>query len=114
MKEDIVGEHIDNYDSFLLLSHFKGHAMGGFGGALKNMSIGMASTNGKLNIHSAGTSLNQGMFGHTCQSKMIFWNPWRMHARALSTMSARTTFSISMWRTSLSIVTAILTLQLQR
>ena len=59
LKEDIVGEHIDNYDSFLLLSHFKGHAMGGFGGALKNMSIGMASTNGKLNIHSAGTSLNQ-------------------------------------------------------
>lgn len=59
LKENIVGEHIDNYDSFLLLSHFKGHAMGGFGGALKNMSIGMASTNGKLNIHSAGTSLNQ-------------------------------------------------------
>lgn len=59
LKEDIVGNHIDNYDSFLLLSHFKGHAMGGFGGALKNMSIGMASTKGKLNIHSAGTSLNQ-------------------------------------------------------
>ena len=59
LKEDIVGEHIDNYDSFLLLSHFKGHMMGGFGGALKNMSIGMASTRGKLNIHSAGTSLNQ-------------------------------------------------------
>ena len=60
LREDIVGEHIDNYDSFLLLSHFKGHAMGGFGGALKNMSIGMASTKGKLNIHSAGESLNQG------------------------------------------------------
>lgn len=60
LREDIVGEHIDNYDSFLLLSHFKGHAMGGFGGALKNMSIGMASTKGKLNIHSAGQSLNQG------------------------------------------------------
>ena len=59
LKEDIVGEHIDNYDSILMLSHFKGHAMGGFGGALKNMSIGMASTKGKLNIHSAGTSLNQ-------------------------------------------------------
>ena len=59
LKEDIVGEHIDNYDSFLLLSHFKGHMMGGFGGALKNISIGMASTKGKLNIHSAGTSLNQ-------------------------------------------------------
>ena len=59
LKEDIVGKHIDNYDSFLLLSHFKGHMMGGFGGALKNMSIGMASTKGKLNIHSAGTSLDQ-------------------------------------------------------
>ena len=54
LKEDIVGSHTENYDSILMLSHFKGHAMGGFGGALKNMSIGMASTRGKLNIHSAG------------------------------------------------------------
>lgn len=59
IKEDIVGNHLKNYDSILMLSHFKGHAMGGFGGALKNMSIGVASTNGKLNIHSAGKSLNQ-------------------------------------------------------
>ena len=54
LKEDIVGSHLENYDSILMLSHFKGHAMGGFGGALKNMSIGVASTKGKLNIHSAG------------------------------------------------------------
>lgn len=54
LKEDIVGSHLANYDSILMLSHFKGHAMGGFGGALKNMSIGVASTKGKLNIHSAG------------------------------------------------------------
>ncbi len=54
LKEDIVGSHLENYDSILMLSHFKGHAMGGFGGALKNMSIGIASTRGKLNIHSAG------------------------------------------------------------
>ena len=54
LKEDIVGSHLENYDSILMLSHFKGHAMGGFGGALKNMSIGIASTKGKLNIHSAG------------------------------------------------------------
>ena len=54
IKEDIVGSHLENYDSILMLSHFKGHAMGGFGGALKNMSIGLASTKGKLNIHSAG------------------------------------------------------------
>jgi len=49
-----VGSHIDNYDAMLMLSHFKGHAMGGFGGALKNMSIGVASRNGKAWIHSAG------------------------------------------------------------
>lgn len=51
---NIVGSHIKNYDSLLMLSHFKGHAMGGFGGALKNMSIGMASKNGKAWIHSVG------------------------------------------------------------
>ena len=49
-----VGSHIKNYDSMLTLSHFKGHIMGGFGGALKNMSIGVASKNGKARIHSAG------------------------------------------------------------
>lgn len=59
LKEDIVGEHLKNYDSILMLSHFKGHLMGGFGGALKNMSIGIASTSGKLNIHSAGRTLDQ-------------------------------------------------------
>ena len=59
LDKDIVGDHLKNYDSILMLSHFKGHAMGGFGGALKNMSIGIASTKGKLNIHSAGRSLDQ-------------------------------------------------------
>lgn len=54
LDKDIVGSHTERYDSILMLSHFKGHLMGGFGGALKNMSIGMASTAGKLNIHSAG------------------------------------------------------------
>lgn len=54
LKEDIVGSHTERYDSILMLSHFKGHIMGGFGGALKNMAIGMASTAGKLNIHAAG------------------------------------------------------------
>lgn len=51
---NIVGTHLKNYDSMLMLSHFKGHAMGGFGGALKNMSIGVASRNGKAWIHSVG------------------------------------------------------------
>lgn len=50
----IVGNHLKNYDSILILSHFKVHAMGGFGGALKNMSIGIGSSNGKANIHTAG------------------------------------------------------------
>ncbi len=53
-NKNIVGSHINNYDSMLMLSHFKGHAMGGFGGALKNMSIGVASSNGKAWIHSVG------------------------------------------------------------
>ena len=54
LDKDIVGEHLNNYDSVLILSHFKGHMMGGFGGALKNISIGIGSTAGKAYIHSAG------------------------------------------------------------
>lgn len=54
LKYDIVGTHLKNYDSMLNLSHFKGHAMGGYGGALKNQSIGIASRNGKAYIHSCG------------------------------------------------------------
>ena len=62
---NIVGSHIENYDSMLMLSHFKGHAMGGFGGALKNMSIGVASRNGKSWIHSVGfTKDPDEMWGH--------------------------------------------------
>ncbi len=56
LKEDIVGSHFLNYDFTVVLSHFKGHAMGGFGGALKNISIGIASSRGKVRIHSAGAS----------------------------------------------------------
>ncbi|MDO4569038.1 MAG: DUF362 domain-containing protein [Planctomycetia bacterium] len=54
LKEDYVGAHYLNYDFTLVLSHFKGHAMGGFGGALKNISIGIASAMGKCWIHTAG------------------------------------------------------------
>ena len=53
---DIVGSHLKNYDFMINLAHFKGHAMGGFGGVLKNQSIGVASSAGKLYIHSAGKS----------------------------------------------------------
>ena len=58
LKENYVGEHLKNYDSMLVLSHFKGHAMGGFGGALKNISIGIGSSNGKAWIHTAGKTKN--------------------------------------------------------
>lgn len=54
LTEDIVGSGLKNYDSVLILSHFKGHAMAGFGGALKNIAIGIGSTHGKTNIHTAG------------------------------------------------------------
>lgn len=55
LKEDVVGSHFKDYDFVLVLTHFKGHAMGGFGGALKNISIGIASPRGKVIIHTAGT-----------------------------------------------------------
>jgi uncharacterized Fe-S center protein len=61
LKADYVGEHFSEYDFHIVLSHFKGHTMGGFGGALKNMSIGYGSARGKAWIHSAGNS---------------FTNPW--------------------------------------
>ena len=54
IKKNFVGAHLVNYDSLLVLSHFKGHPMGGFGGALKNISIGIASSRGKQYIHGAG------------------------------------------------------------
>ena len=54
LTRDIVGSHYADYDFTVILSHFKGHMMGGFGGAIKNMSIGIASSSGKAYIHSAG------------------------------------------------------------
>ena len=59
LKENFVGKNIENYDSMLVLSHFKGHPMGGYGGALKQLSIGCASSEGKAWIHSAGQSKDQ-------------------------------------------------------
>ena len=54
LKENYIGHNTKNYNSMLVLSHFKGHPMGGFGGALKQLSIGLASSRGKAWIHSAG------------------------------------------------------------
>ena len=56
LKENYVGHNWENYDFTVILSHFKGHPMAGFGGALKNVAIGMASANGKAWIHTAGRS----------------------------------------------------------
>ena len=55
LSENLVGAHFPEYDGYLVLSHFKGHAMAGFGGAIKNLSIGCASSEGKAWIHSGGT-----------------------------------------------------------
>ncbi|KMW14368.1 hypothetical protein HMPREF9470_04829 [[Clostridium] citroniae WAL-19142] len=54
LTENYVGEHFSDYDYYVILSHFKGHAMAGFGGAIKNISIGLASAEGKNHIHTAG------------------------------------------------------------
>ena len=59
LKENYVGKNMKNYDSMLVVSHFKGHPMGGYGGALKQLSIGCASTRGKAWIHSAGRTKDQ-------------------------------------------------------
>ena len=63
LKYDIVGSHYPDYDFTVILSHFKGHQMGGFGGAVKNMSIGIGSSNGKTYIHSAGA----------CEDSEVVW-----------------------------------------
>lgn len=66
---DIVGSHYPGYDFTVVLSHFKGHAMAGFGGALKNISIGIASANGKRWIHSGGASTDS--WGNPSQEEWL-------------------------------------------
>ncbi len=63
LTENYVGAAFADYDSYLVLSHFKGHAMAGFGGAIKNISIGLGSSEGKCWIHSGGTSLTSAWGG---------------------------------------------------
>ena len=63
ITEDYVGAHLANYDSLISLAHFKGHAMAGYGGAIKNMSIGIGSSEGKAWIHSGGTKKSGSIFG---------------------------------------------------
>ena len=59
IKENYIGKNTENYDSMLVISHFKGHPMGGFGGSLKQLSIGCASSRGKAHIHSGGKTKDQ-------------------------------------------------------
>lgn len=72
IQKNLVGKDIKNYDSMLVLSHFKGHPMGGYGGALKQLSIGCASTAGKVWIHSGGTTTDQSQFWDNLPPQDVF------------------------------------------
>lgn len=72
IKENYVGKNINNYDSMLVLSHFKGHPMGGYGGALKQLSIGIASSAGKSWIHSAGFTKDQNILWNNLPEQKLF------------------------------------------
>jgi len=110
LDKDIVGEHLNNYDSLLILSHFKGHMMGGFGGALKNISIGIGSTAGKAYIHSAGTTTSSiDCWDKNAPKQDDFLESRPMPAKRFSAMSAIRTWPTSTSPTaSPSIATAIL------
>ncbi len=72
LKVNLVGKKLFNYDSLLVLFHFKGHPMGGYGGALKQLSIGCASSVGKCLIHSGGRAVDQNTIWENCAPQEIF------------------------------------------
>ena len=72
IKKNFVGKNIVNYDSMIVLSHFKGHPMGGYGGALKQLSIGVASSAGKAYIHSGGKVKDQYVLWDNLAKQDIF------------------------------------------
>lgn len=76
LKKNHVGKNIVNYDSMLVLAHFKGHPMGGYGGALKQLSIGCASSKGKALIHSAGKPMTVLKPGSSMQAAPNFRRRW--------------------------------------
>ena len=99
LDKDIVGKNYANYDSVLVLSHFKGHAMAGLGGALKNISIGIASTQGKAYIHTAGVTTDAAELWSKLSPRITSWNPWPTLARPSSPIRARRIWYTSMWQT---------------
>lgn len=72
IKENFVGKNMKNYDAMLVLSHFKGHPMGGYGGAIKQLSIGCASSRGKSYIHSAGYTDDQAIVWEHVPEQNLF------------------------------------------
>lgn len=72
LNKNILGKNIENYDSMLVLSHFKGHPMGGYGGALKQLSIGCASSAGKAWIHSGGKVSDQNILWQNTAEQKVF------------------------------------------
>ncbi len=83
IKHDIVGKHLANYDFMINLAHFKGHAMGGFGGVLKNQSIGVASSAGKAYIHSAGITADPAECWNHTQNQDAFLESMAAAAQAV-------------------------------
>lgn len=84
LKEDFVGKDYLNYDFTVILSHFKGHAMAGFGGAIKNMSIGIASSAGKAWIHSAGKTKDQNIVWNNLPEQDDFLESMTEAAKAVA------------------------------
>ena len=84
LDKDIVGKNLADYDFIIVLSHFKGHQMGGFGGALKNISIGIASSAGKAYIHSAGKTSNVDSFWQNTAEQADFIESMAEAAKAVT------------------------------
>lgn len=99
LKENYVGKNWLDYDFTIVLSHFKGHPMGGFGGALKNVAIGMASAEGKAWIHTAGKCKDVPVDWRTCPRRTTSSSPWPRPASRCSTRQT-TTSSSSTWQTT--------------
>lgn len=82
LSENYVGAAFEDYDSYLVLSHFKGHSMAGYGGAIKNISIGLGSSEGKAWVHSAGSSRTNPW----AAIRTPFWRAWRRQANRSATI----------------------------